>query len=154
MASVGVELVVTDGRWAGIGERVDAVELLLDGPRQGEGIQAIALAAERGRPGGVEAARGEHPLQRRPGRIVAAPDARADALLPEQLHGGQKEILEQPQLLAVQSVDGGAGDQGVVAHVAQQLANVGPVLLFEMRIVVLLLRPAPRELDLVRLTVP
>src|SRR5262245_42091744 len=45
------------------------------------------------------------------------------------------------------------GPRGVVAHISQQLAHVRPVLLLDVRVVVLLVRPAARELNLVDLAV-
>src|SRR6202171_2648824 len=135
------------------GEGIDALELLLDGAGQGEGIEALPLALQLGCPLRAELRAGEHTVERRPGRIVAAPDAGAHPLLAEEFHGGQEQVLEEPQLAAVEGVDRGLRSRGVVAHVAQELAYVGPVLLLDVGVVVLLVGPAPGELDLLRLAV-
>src|SRR5262249_23257243 len=53
----------------------------------------------------------------------------------------------------VERVDGGLSHGGVVADVAEELADVGPVLLLDVDVVVLLVRPAAGELDLLGLAV-
>ena len=67
-----------------------------------KGVKAVTLLLEGSRPRGIEGRRSQDALERRPGDIVAAPQARAHAFLPEQLHRGQKQVLQQPQLVAVQ----------------------------------------------------
>jgi hypothetical protein len=47
---------------AGIRERVDPFKLELNRVGQGEGIEAIALGAQRGGSPRVEIGRGQHPL--------------------------------------------------------------------------------------------
>jgi len=72
------------------------------------------------------------------GRVVAAPEAGADPLLADELHRGLDQVLKQPQLLAVQGVNRRLGRGAVIADVAQELADVGPVLLLDVRVIVLL----------------
>jgi hypothetical protein len=54
----------------------------------------------------------------------------------------------------VQVIEGGDRRQGVVPVVAHELADVGPVLLLDVGVVVLLVGSPPRELNGVGLAVP
>ena len=68
------------------------------------------------------------------------------------LHQGdrrQPQILEQPQV-CVERLERG---RRVITHVAHKLAHMGPVLLFNVRVVVFLVGPPPRELNLLPLAV-
>src|SRR5262245_57804761 len=122
-------------------------------PGQGERIQARAQGLQLGGVRGRNLRAGEHALQRGQRRIVAAPDASAHARLATELDGGQEQVLEPAQLAAVERVDRGLGGGSVVAHVPEQLADVGPVLLLDVGVVVLLVGAAAGELDLLGLTV-
>src|SRR6202162_6391211 len=135
------------------GQRVDALELLLDRTGQRKGIEAVPLALQLGGHLGAERRTREHTVQRRAGRIVAAPDAGAHPFLAEQLHRGQEQVLEESQLAAVEGVDRGLRAWGVVAHVAEELADVGSVFLLDVGVVVFLVGPAAGELDLLGLAV-
>ena len=137
------------GAVPGTGEPVAALELLLDGVGEHEGIQPVPLASELGGDLGANVWAREDPLQRCLRGIVAAPDARADPHLGEQLDRGQEEILQEPQLVTVQGVDRGLSHRAVVTHVAQELADTSAVLLLDVRVIILLVGPPPRELDLV-----
>ena len=115
---------------ARVGQGIDARELLLNRPRQGERIQAGALPPQgRGHNLGDLRARGDA-VQRGLRGVIAAADAPTDPLLAEQLDGGQEEVLEQPEVAAVQRLDRGLRRRrAVVAQVPEQLADVRPVLL-------------------------
>ena len=79
-------------------------------------------------------------------RAVDTAEAAADPRLLDELHRGQPQILQQPQI-RIQRVERGERGRRVIAVVAHQLADVGPVFLLDMRVVVLLVRPAARELN-------
>ena len=113
----------------GVGEGEDALELLVDGGGQRERIEVGALALELSGGRGSHLRAGEDAVQGRAREVVAAADAGPDAFLGAELDRGQEEILEEAQLVAVEGVDRGLGGRAVVAEVAQELADVGPVLL-------------------------
>lgn len=79
----------------GIGERVDALEVLLDGAGEHEGIEPVALASELGGELRTNLWACEEPLQRRLRGVVAASDTGADPHLGEQLDGGLAARMEQ-----------------------------------------------------------
>src|SRR5262245_6404448 len=85
--------------------------------------------------------------------LVAAADAGAHARFAQQLDRGQEEVLQQAQVPPVERVNGGLGHGGVVAHIAEEFADVGPVLLLDVGVVVLLIGPPAGELDLLGLAV-
>src|SRR5213593_4229730 len=62
------------------GQRVDALELLVDGAGQREGIEPRAVALELRDDLRAQVGAGEHPLEGRAGRIVASAETRADPL--------------------------------------------------------------------------
>src|SRR5437016_5082096 len=86
-------------------------------------------------------------------RMVAPAQTRADPLFARELHRGQEQVLEQPQLVGVERVHRRARRRRVIAHVPEELADVRPVLLFDVGVVVLLVGPAAGELDLLGLAV-
>src|SRR3990172_9313190 len=145
------------GCWGGAAvsrEGIEAFELLVDGLGEGEGIQAGAEGAELSDLDGISVPAGLDSFQGRVRAIVDAPHARAHPDLLEELHGGQKEVLEEAELVAIEGVHGVEGLRRVVADVAQKLADVSPVLLLDVGVVVLLVGAAAGELDRVGLAVP
>ena len=95
---------------------------------------------------GIRVRAGPHPLKGSPWRVVATNPSRAPTLFALELHRGLKEILEEPEI----RVEQGQGRQGlwwVIALPPHQLADMGPILLLNMRIVVLFVWPGARELD-------
>ena len=78
--------------------------------------------------------------------VIAATEAGADAALLDQLHRGEKQVLQQAQLL-VEPIDRGERRRRVIPHVAQQLPHVRPILLLDVRVIVLLVRAPASELD-------
>src|SRR5438552_93708 len=85
--------------------------------------------------------------------IVAAALARPDAFLAEELDRGQEQILEETELVTVEVVERRDRARRVVAVVAHELADMGPVLLLNVSVVVFLVGPPPRKLDRLRLAV-
>ena len=67
------------------GQSVDALELLLDRAGQRERIEAVPQALQLGGHGRAKLRASEHAVERRPGHIVAGPDAGARALLAEEM---------------------------------------------------------------------
>ena len=97
-----VETVEIGGSWGLVsvavrGELEDAVELELDSLREGEGVQGLAESLEFRDPGGVDGGRraGAETLEGGLGRLVATPQAGADADLRLQFDRGQEEVLEE-----------------------------------------------------------
>ena len=89
----------------------------------------------------------DRPLVRSRGRVVLLGHLRAFALFEYQLLLGQMVLVED----AVQSpdlVEINQPDRVVVTEVTHQSPDVGPVLLLDVRAVVAVLRPGPRESDL------
>ena len=79
-----------------VGERIDLLELALDGLGQGEGIEAGAHRRQL-RDSGRVGLRGVHDaLEGRAGRVIAPADAGADPVLAHELHRRQEEVLQEP----------------------------------------------------------
>jgi len=91
--------------------------------------------------------------ERRARRIVLPTQAGPDALLAPQLDRGQEQVLEESELVPIEIVERGPRGRRVVADVTHELGDVGPVLLLDVGVIVLLVGPAPRELDRLRLAV-
>jgi hypothetical protein len=119
---------------------------LIDVGGQGDRIEARPLLLQAPHRLAVHVGAGLHALERRPRRVIAPTDARADPRPLEQLHRWEKEILQEAQV-GVERVDRGQRRVGVVSNVPEQLPHVRPVLLLDVGVVVLLVRPAARELD-------
>jgi hypothetical protein len=83
--------------------------------------------------------------------VVDAAGAGADPFFSEELHRGLEEVHHQPPVAAVQLVEGRDGARIVDSLPSHQAADMGPVLLLDVGVVVLLVGPAPGELDLVLL---
>lgn len=81
---------------------------------------------------------GPDPLERGPRLIIAPQQAGAAPLFALQFHRGLEEILEEPEL-RIQGVERPLGLHRVVAIPAHELADMRPVLLFHMGVVILLL---------------
>lgn len=67
------------------------------------------------------------------------------AFFPLEFHRRQEEIVQQAQI-GIHRVHRREGGRRIVADVAHQLADMRPVLLLDVRVVVFLVGPAPREL--------
>jgi len=87
-----------------------------------------------------------HALERRPWLVVAPADPRPDPRLLDQLDRRQTQVLQEAQVL-VQRIDRGQRRVRVVPDVAEELPHVRPILLFDVGVVVLLVRAPTRELD-------
>ena len=154
-----------DERGTGRGRRGDArgpcgrrqdhelLDLPIDGRGEGERIELIAKPHERDHGLGIRLGARLDSLERRARSIVAATKARPDPFFAEELDRGQEEVVEEPQLVPIERVQRHHGRRGVVPPVPHELADVRPVLLLDVGVVVLLVRPAARELDLLGLAV-
>ena len=101
-----------------------------------EGVEGAELSGQPdfGFPGDV---RGFHnPLVRGFGFVVAFAGFGADAFFFQQLHRGAEEVVEEPPLGAIQFVEQGHEARVVKAFVAEPLAEMGPVFLFDVGVVV------------------
>ena len=122
-------------RARGLIEGEDATELALDILLELEGVQGLKVRLDLLAHFNGQGPGGEQPLIRCGRGFVAAVDCGALALLFEQLDGGHETVLQvEPTIVEV--IDGGHGFGVVEPLVAQQLANVGPVLLFNVGVVV------------------
>jgi hypothetical protein len=99
------------------------------------------------------------PPRRRPrdGRAGPVGDRRhvrrAPTRLAEELHGRLEEIRHQPEFMTVQVVQRKDGLHRVIAIPGHELADVGPVFLLDVGVVVLLVVAAAGELDAMGLAV-
>lgn len=82
--------------------------------------------------------KGDISLERRARTVVDASHLAADANF---LHRRKKQVHPQTQFLAVQLVQGRHRLVRVLAVPAQQLTHMHPVLLFDVRVVIFLVRP-------------
>ena len=114
--------------------------MAVDADGQLEGIGLVSQG-ERGAHGGrqgLAAVVGHNPVQRGLRLVVAADEAACDAQFLFEFHTGLIEIHHGAPVAAVQLVDRVKLPVRVVAFPAQELAHMGPVLLFDVGIVVLL----------------
>ncbi len=81
--------------------------------------------------------------------VVDPPGPGAHSLPTDQLHRGLEEVHHQSQFIAIEIVHESHGGGGVQAVPADQPAHVGPVLLLDVGVVVLLVGPTAGELDAV-----
>ncbi len=135
------------------GEVIDAGEFAIDGLGKGEGVESGPEAQQRLDLRWVPRAGRHETVERGLGTIVDTFEARAHASLAEELHRWLEEVHHQPELVAVQIVDRGDGLGRIIAVPAQELADVSPVFLLDVGVVVLLVRPAAGELDGVDLAI-
>jgi hypothetical protein len=87
-------------------------------------------------------------------RVVPPREPGAVADLADEFHGRRKEIHHEPELVAVEIVDRIPRLEGVVPLPPQELADMGPVALLDMGIVVFLVGAAAGELDRAGFAVP
>ncbi len=73
-------------------------------------------------------------------------DLRTAALLLQQLHGGEEEVVQLPPFAGVEVVEEFHQPGIVEALRAEPLAHVCPVLLFDMGVVILVIGPRARDL--------
>ena len=136
-----------------VGQGVEAAQLLVDARGQGEGIQALAQPRQLGELGRVGLRARLQARKRRLRRAILATESTAHACFLHEFDRREPEVLPQAQV-GIQRVEGLERRARVIAVIAHQLAHVRPVLLFDVRVVVLLVRPPARELNLLRLAVP
>ena len=78
---------------------------------------------------------------------MAFDDFGADALFFLKLHGRQEEVVEEAPFVAVEIIEQ-RGDGGVVeTPIAEPLADMSPVFLLDMSVIVFFVRPGAGELD-------
>jgi len=133
-------------------EGVNPLQLTIDLATELERVQAWAKFDEGGEWGGLYrlvCLLSLQPIQRCAGEIVAAAQLRAHAHFLHQLGRRLKEIEPQAQFMAIEVIHGFHRLRGVVAIPAHQLANMRPVLLLDVGVVVLLVGAAVAELHLV-----
>jgi len=70
------------------------------------------------------------------------------------LTDGKKRLWNSPQHVLIARIQGGHGRRRVVPPIPDELADVSPVLLLDVRVVIPLVRAPARELDLLTLAVP
>ena len=70
-----------------------------------------------------------------------------DPFLRDELHGGAEEIMKEPPLFGIEVVEE-RDDSGVIeALIAEPLADVGPVLLFDMGVIIFVISAATGKMD-------
>ena len=80
------------------------------------------------------------------GRVVAFVGFGADSFFGEEFDGGAEEVVEESPLLAVQVIEEG-DDLGVIESlVAEPLADMGPVFLFDVGVIFVVVGAAAGEL--------
>jgi len=102
---------------------------------------------------GIGAGQADEPIERGARLIVAANLARSLAFGPDELDRRLEQVHVEPQLVSIEIVHRLGGFRRLIAVPADELADVGPVLLLDMGVVVLLVRPTPGEADLPRVAV-
>ncbi|MDR7521282.1 MAG: hypothetical protein QN168_02345, partial [Armatimonadota bacterium] len=82
-------------------------------------------------------------IQRGLREVIDPAEPRAHADLTLQLHGGLKQVHHEPEFVPVEVVDRGQRLRGIVAVPAQEPADMRPVFLLDMGIVVFLVGALP-----------
>jgi len=141
------------GLVAPVCQLVDTVEFPLNRGSQGERIQTGSELLEGLQLSAVRVVGSEEAIQRSLRAIIDSPEPRADAHLANKLHRGLKEIHHEAELVPVEIIDGFEGCRGIIPLPAQELADVGPVFLLHVGIIVFLIRATPSELDPVSLAI-
>ena len=136
-----------------MGEGGQACELDVDGLGECEGVEGGPEVLGVGHPHWHSLGAGLDAIERGLGAIVDTADPGPHPGFADERHGRQEQVLEEPEFLSVERVQGGHSLGRVVPDVPHELSDVGPVLLFDVGVVVFLVGPAPRELDPVVLAV-
>ena len=131
---------------------IDALKFLLQAFSQFKGIGLIAQPLEFLGLDGIGLRTVKQPLQGGLGFIIAAFKLRADASLFDQLHRGEKQILQDSQFVLIKLVHGSLSWRGVIAQIAKDFAHMGPIFLFDMGVVILFVGTTAGELDFVLIT--
>ena len=106
-----------------IGEAVDQREFPVDGLGKGKGVETLPERLQRRDGGRIGVRRGGQAVEGRWGGIVPPGESGAAPDLPDEFHGGLKQVHHEAELVAVEVVDGGDGLGGVVAVPAHELAD-------------------------------
>ena len=99
-------------------ELKDSLQFLFNLLGKLEGIQGVAQLLELGDFGRDGLFRGTDALEGSLGRIIDPFQLRADPNLASQFHRGEEQVLKQPQLVAVEIVQGLQSGGRIVAFVA------------------------------------
>lgn len=132
---------------------VDTLQFFIDDLRKVEGIEGVAQLFQLSYFQGISLFPSTDSLERGLRLIVNSFQLGAHTHLAHQLDRREEEVLEEPQLVTVEFVHRFDGSPGVIALVAEQFADMSPVLLLDVGIVILFIRSTPGELNLVRLAV-
>ena len=112
-------------------EGVQPGEVLVDGLRERERIELRLERREVGHLQRIGLRAALDALEGGLGAVVRAANPRPDADLAHELDRGQEQVLEEAEVLPVERVHRGHGRGRVVPDVAQELPDVGPVLLLD-----------------------
>ena len=129
-----------------IREGVESRQLPVDPRREGKRVLGRVEVRQVGDLRGIGVRAGLHAFKGRLRRPVLPAHAAADARLLDELDRRQPQILEQPHV-GIESVEPFERRRRIIADVADELADVRPVFLFDVGVVVFLVRPAARELN-------
>lgn len=127
------------------------MQLAVDLSAELERVEALAQVSERSELStkcGVVRFRGRQTIQGCLRKVILAVQLRADPHALDQLGPRLKEIQPQAELVPVQLIHGFDRLRGVTTVPARQLADVGPILLLDVGIIVFLERTAVGELHL------
>ena len=106
---------------------------------QVEGVERVAEALEFAFAACGEGGSQTQALEGCLGRIVALDDVSSVAILVEEFEGGEGEVDQERELVGVEVIHE-RKDPGILeAEIAEVLADVGPVLLFDVGVVILLI---------------
>ena len=107
-------------------------QLLVDGLGEREGVEGgpevleVSHAHRHGLRAGLDTLEGGL------GAIVHAMDPSPHPGFADKLHGRQEQILEEPQLVLIERVQGGHRLGRVVPEIPHEFPDVGPVLLLDV----------------------
>ena len=130
------------GTHPGIGELEDRFQLLMDLLRQLKWVVRLERLVQLHQLCSIRLSAFTHAFQWRLRWLVHTPQARADSCFSQQLRRWLKQILVHPQLRDVQVVYLLQYRCRIESQVAEDFPNMRPVLLFNVRIVIFLVRPA------------
>lgn len=112
-----------------------------------EGIERVAQTLKLTLLALAEEATIAEPFEGGLGRIVLLEDLGSVPARVQELERGQEEVEQQGELLLVEVIDQRDELRGVEALIAEALSDVRPVLLFDVRVVVVLVGTTARVVD-------
>ena len=132
---------------------VDPIKLLVNGLGERKRVQGLQERFKLGDLAGIGLGASTDPLERGLGGVVDPFKLGSHPDLAYEFYRGLIQVLIQPQLISVQVVHGGKSLLGIVANIAQELSDVGPVLLLDVGIVIFFVRTAAGEMDFTLITI-